>query len=631
MSSEPPAKRARSAAACSRCKHRKQRCDNAFPSCSSCSSAGETCIYTKTKIYPPEYVQALEVRVAELEQFLQSPQQRDHRTPASNVETVSAADNHSSAQDRPSTNDTDGDTAFDMLSSASFLGTSSGFPLVEAVRAVIGPVQRNVPDCPNTNQQWREAITPDHTTGRELIRVYLDKVHPKHPFMSPRRISALHDDRERLRNGARNRSIATKLSSFALHMIYAIGARYHQLSQTDCYWAPQTYFNAAMEDIASLFQYHALESLEGLLLLVIFQLRSPTQPGIWPIVGMTVRHAVSLGLHRNFDGPRVTDQRRKRIFWTIYMVERSIARTMGRPMCLSDRDIDVDLPANVDESIDTEGDMIYALNQAPIPSAMSATIHIFRLTRLESRIYSSVHRVDRNISDISEHKIARLRQLLSEWRDEIAKYVPYADDATVGRAVANYYITGSYHILHYHLALLLLLLPRLTTIPTDHADFQLCITSAGQVCQLYKRLHDRQRMLSYSIIALHATFVAGLTLIYCFVRDPTILNVQYNSDIRACSTVLYVISERWPAARKVREAFERMLNQTVEKANHPEPHPSMSTAQFDTLWSELAGQNPTFADPSLDFWNALGPWLGSNNDDDWLGDGLNYTPFDLGP
>lgn len=622
MSSANPAKRARSAAACRRCKHRKQRCDNAFPSCSACVFAGESCSY-ESKIHPPEYVESLEARVAELQHLLEFQSQR-HQTPISHPGSQMNGQDRNDA-DHQNRGNTNADTAFDMLSSASFFGTSSGFPLVEAVKAVIGPMQRDVRGPSHANHQKQEPSTPDDDTGRELVQVYLDKVHPKHPFLSSRRILALHAQREALRNPSPHRTNDTRSSSFALHMIYAIGARYHQLSQNDQLSTPQSYFNAAMEDIASLFQCHTLESVEGMLLLIIYQLRSPTQPGIWPMAGMTVRHAVSLGLHRKFKGPVLVDQRRKRLFWTIYMVERSIARTMGRPVCLSDRDIDVDLPMDVNEDEYSESGILSGQDQVRPPSALSATIHIFRLARIESKIYSSVHRVDRPISDVPASKIARLRQLLDDWKDQIPDYVSHADDA-LGQEVANYYSTGSYQILHYHLALLLLLLPRLTTLTTDHVDFRLCITSAGQVCQLYKRLHDRQRTLSYSMIALHATFVAGLTLIYCFVADSSIMNVQFSSDIRACSTVLYVISERWPAARKVREAFERMLSLTVEKTSFPEPYPSASPNQFDTLWSELAGLNP---DPSFDIWNALGPWLGANGND-LLDDGSNFVPFDFG-
>ena len=75
MSNERPNKRARSAAACTRCKHRKQRCDNGIPACGACQLAGEMCSY-ENRVYPAEYVQGLETRLADLERQVQAQQQQ---------------------------------------------------------------------------------------------------------------------------------------------------------------------------------------------------------------------------------------------------------------------------------------------------------------------------------------------------------------------------------------------------------------------------------------------------------------------------------------------------------------------------------------------------------------------------
>jgi hypothetical protein len=418
---------------------------------------------------------------------------------------------------------------------------------------------------------------------------------------------------------------------------------------------PQGYYGKAIQDIEYLFESRTLESLEGMLLLVIYQLRAPSPPGIWSLIGMTMRHALSLGLHRKFYGSKVVDQRRKRIFWTTYMLERSIARTLGLPVSVSDRDIDVAFPAPVPDDIGDEDQMSLALLQEPPASPASAVIHIFQLAQLESRIYSSIHRVDRPLTKDLTPKITRFRQLLDEWRSQIPRAVPVLSDQE--RTSPNSYVDRRYHTLHYHRVMLLLLLPNLTGMSPTDADFGLCVSSAGQVAQLYKQLHDHQDMLSYSLIALHATFVAGLTLIYCFLAsERAIFNPQFSSDVRACSTVLYVISERWSAARKVRDAFERMVSLTVERGERRESDGvgqdqmtgSLSSETLDgqmtteLLWQGLAAEMPgpgseqdhmmpgdVFPDPN-DFWNCLGPWLGDEVDgfgQSWLDPApMEYDP-----
>lgn len=629
-SSERPAKRARSAVACQRCKHRKQRCDNTFPACAACVSAGVACSYD-TKIHPPEYVESLERRVAELEHSLQAanghPSNATRPTP--DGQTPMRQNEH--AFPPPPDDAAAEETGFDMLSpDSSFLGTSSGYPLAQALHAAIAtrPSRHRGQQQLSTPTKVPEGALPDDALGKHLVLVYLAKVHPKHPFMSPEHIWCLHELQEDLRGAVPNRSLLTRINSFQLCMIYAIGARYHQLSQNEHPCTPDAYYAAAMEDFDALFQSSSLQALEGMLLLALFQLRSSKPAEIWSIIGMTMRQAISLGLHRKFSGFRVVDQRRKRLFWTIFMLEQSVARTMGRPMSISSRDIDVELPANVDEEIHTEEEMELALSQDRGPRTLSAVVHIFRLAKLESKIYSSVHRVDGPLPD--QAKIARLRRSLNDWRDQIPLYVPNCQDESEDEAsLTHYYAVSTYHILHYNLALLLLLLPRLTSIPSSHEDFKTCLHSAGQVCQLYKRLHNRQTILAYSIIALHATFVAGLTLIYCFISAPSILDMRFTSDIRACSNVLLLISERWPAAKKVRDAFERMVSRTVENPDFPvgrrpvsigaagrdnDTNSASAEPDVESLWAEIMADQSVssfnaFDDRRDDIWRALGPWF----------------------
>ncbi|KIW17934.1 hypothetical protein PV08_05129 [Exophiala spinifera] len=685
MSLARPNKRARSAIACRRCKQRKQRCDNGFPACAACVAASATCSY-ESNVYPEEHVETLRARVADLERQLHTQKQLQGHS----VATVSPAVDSSSG--RPSglqdsqpvapldqcaddgyedpggedRGEDEANTAFDMLSpGASYLGFSSGFPLARSVHAAIGPTplshrQSSRTDSARNSRPWNIAsdflpITrPKSANSLQLsqfLDAYLSKVHPKHMFISSRRLFRLHESREALLHAARppkRNAVLSRCQFLLLHMVYAIGARYIQLSREQSRFSSEAHYALAVEDIQCLFETRGLESVEGLLMLVIFQLRFPSPPGIWSVVGTAMRHAISIGLHRRFNGTSlVMDQRRKRVFWTIYMLDRSMARTLGRPVCISDRDIDVDLPANVSVDIEEEEEMVAALQADPGPTPMAAAIHLFRLSRIESKIYSTIHRVDLPLSDLKPAKVAQLRQQLDDWRDQIPVAVPSANDYD---DLPNYYVKPNYYVLQYHKAMLLVLLPCLPRLPVTHPDFRLCIASAGQVGQLYKSLHDHQSSLSYSLIALHATFVAGLTLIYCFLADKTIFDLHFSSDIRACSTVLYVISERWSAARKIRDAFERMISNTVEKDQFRNSEQGASQGggqlmdgrsadvlettadhhQTDVLWSELATLIPPHTEehstsfvpmardnPSEDLWATLGSWFGET-EDSWL-------------
>lgn len=117
--------------------------------------------------------------------------------------------------------------------------------------------------------------------------------------------------------------------------------------------------------------------------------------------------------------------------------------------------------------------------------------------------------------------------------------------------------------LEYHKATLLLLQPFLTD-PTRNAQTVAeCTRAAGAVCQTYKRMHQR-RPAGFFLLELHDVLVAGITLIYSLWIDQCgAASFGVLKDLGACSTVLFLIAERWESAKRYRDAFEALVNATT--------------------------------------------------------------------
>jgi hypothetical protein len=64
--------------------------------------------------------------------------------------------------------------------------------------------------------------------------------------------------------------------------------------------------------------------------------------------------------------------------------------------------------------------------------------------------------------------------------------------------------------------------------------------------------------LSYTITALHSCFIAGLTLVYCLWREPSLFDYDALEATRACSLCLTIFGEKWPGAVKYRDIFDAM-------------------------------------------------------------------------
>lgn len=264
-SGRPAKRRHRSAVACRRCKSRKQRCDNEFPSCSNCVCAGETCSYGNNQMYPAEYVRSLESQIAQLKGSIAS---RD-------LETASNQQNNTSDRTRQSPRNSttvspedavgqesepclEAGVGFVALSPNSYLGTSSGFPLAKLIKSTINvpprtPFQQDTISTsrsdnlasslfgPTRHQDSGTTIVqadmPSDEIADKLIEAYYFRVHPKHAFLPRRRVAALNNNRANLRptHQSSSRQGPNHLDYVILHLVYAIGARYLQLANDhDC-------------------------------------------------------------------------------------------------------------------------------------------------------------------------------------------------------------------------------------------------------------------------------------------------------------------------------------------------------------------------------------------------------------
>ena len=187
--------------------------------------------------------------------------------------------------------------------------------------------------------------------------------------------------------------------------------------------------------------------------------------------------------------------------------------------------------------------------QASPSTSLSCFIHIIRLRRIESEIQQSIYRVDRQKS-LSRSKIDRFLDNLSEWQQRIPGDFSENDTET-------YSYDGIYYYeIYYYQAIRFLLYPHISK-PDVHPSLIIkCADACGGVCRTYKSLH-RGTSVGFSLMAIYSIFLAGLNLLYCLWLSPThIYNMSTTNDLNACSIVLYIVAERWPLAKRYRDAFE---------------------------------------------------------------------------
>lgn len=186
-------------------------------------------------------------------------------------------------------------------------------------------------------EEYFEFPFPDQ--ARLLFNTYFDRLHTRWPLLDRKVYTTLLD--RQYSQGAlsiMHRSI--------MHLIYAIAARFLQLTRNPCGVDPEKHLIAAIEPMDYILEQHNLGTVQFLLLLALHGQRSPYGAGAWSQVRYAVSLCIELGLHRErrlpsaHHDPRDLEIRR-RAFWCCYCLDRSTSIVLGRAFAISDRDINV--------------------------------------------------------------------------------------------------------------------------------------------------------------------------------------------------------------------------------------------------------------------------------------------------
>lgn len=99
-----------------------------------------------------------------------------------------------------------------------------------------------------------------------------------------------------------------------------------------------------------------LTSLQAIVFMIMFLQCSARLSTCYSYIGVALRSALRMGLHRSFAGSfsPIEAEERKRTFWVIRKMDIYVGALLGLPQTLNDEDIDQDLPMEVDDEYITE-------------------------------------------------------------------------------------------------------------------------------------------------------------------------------------------------------------------------------------------------------------------------------------
>ncbi|KAI8077365.1 fungal-specific transcription factor domain-containing protein [Gilbertella persicaria] len=132
----------------------------------------------------------------------------------------------------------------------------------------------------------------------------------------------------------------------------------------------------------------------------------------WLRVGMAVRMAQDLGLHRTLDKLPLTEEMfeaNKRLWYCVYITDRWCCAVMGRPLAIADADCDIDLPH---PKGGTQGNKDYSLfvNFAKLSGILGEVLRRIFSPRAKAQGYKTI---------TAYHTVQSIHRMLNDWLQQL--------------------------------------------------------------------------------------------------------------------------------------------------------------------------------------------------------------------
>ncbi|KAJ6263903.1 putative regulator of purine utilization [Drechslerella dactyloides] len=550
--------------ACQRCRSKKIKCDALSPQCTACKKANEACTIanpTSQQEYHRGYVESLEDRIQQLQSYMQSISRVTSLEDAGLQDDSLVATSPKTGPVRPESQGPHG-PGIQRINQpkdkddreSRFIGEGSGINFINSIlaairtrhsdinllRSLLSSKKKSTSKASSSKTSFSQQRSmppnpPPRDLGLQLLRTYLEKAQPKHPFIARSEIVRVCESLLGIRN-------ARPLSSqdhFRAYMVFAIASVWHFRQGEKDTVNPMKFYANAMFYIDGIPRLHGVDGVTNLLFIARLGFFCTTGLSLWYISNLCLRICVENEMHINPPRSKFTpsmpafeEQIRRRLFWQCYSLDRHASQTLGRPFGIADEDIKVDLPEDVDDEklIGVAEDLpTFMAHYKPkhtgtIKSELAFFIHNIKLKKITSRMNVALfgrflHQPKDHIADVlAPGKMYTFFEdfvnELEEWRISAPTTLPVSA-VPMSRA----YVSQDWFDLHFYQEKLTLvraiidLIPR----PTGHPPSDLldiCFVTATRIIKLYQK-DSAMGDIEPARGRLYRVFVAGISVLYC--------------------------------------------------------------------------------------------------------------------
>ncbi|GJJ07349.1 hypothetical protein Clacol_001550 [Clathrus columnatus] len=288
-------------------------------------------------------------------------------------------------------------------------------------------------------------------------------------------------------------------------------------------------------------------------------------PQAWLVIGQAVRIAQDLGLHRTPKHLRlshVEKQTRRKVWWSVYTLDRMLAIALGRPLGVDDRDCDTEFPIQVDDD-NLKSFLDGTLPPQLDPSPMAGFVALSALFKIGGEVLRRVYCAKSNYIPEVDLQLAidELDAQLTDWCNRLPaafKSLPNNEQQTrIGSTLASSYYAILITLHRKSLS------PRRIT--RNHSlsgstSAAKAVQSARACIRLAPTAKDvipPSHHLAFFVQFLSTSAVIDL-LFAMHAPDENVGNTAMNEVQQALRT-LQTLEGQWPGARKCTELLDSLV------------------------------------------------------------------------
>jgi hypothetical protein len=305
------------------------------------------------------------------------------------------------------------------------------------------------------------------------------------------------------------------------------------------------------------------KGLQALLLLLQYAFLDPGAANIWLLSGFSSQACIDLGLHQELppDSPVsiLTRDMRRRVFWCAYEMEIAVCGGLLRPTSLLGKNINVSFPTDIEDNA------ICGAGIDPKGRPSKFTSHrIWRFRQIECEIVSVLFQ-NEEPSDASmslEAWMDSMEKAIHEWDDEVHRSAASNMDPSLNSQWAEMDLYANIAT-PYIIVTLYRPSPRIRE-PTCQNLMKAFIAAVRVADGYFTQANLDFGNSKYVFHQCHHTFASAVAFLQALQRCKDSVCTLYSLDqvegfMASFSRLFSTMAERWPAASRCLEEYERLL------------------------------------------------------------------------